>query len=227
MLTFLLHLGWERSIVPVKTYLALEEARDDSGTDYVPGFAEYQSRVFSGTPFHVQDPPPSLMKALHVGSFSRLAEKATRMTTIKGSVLIWVRASTDDLELAITPNPDDTFETDLGVCGEDLKVKSKATLTLSKAARKGDSLTFDLKVSGVDARMLKDTYALWHVKDTKGQRYVAYPYRPNSGGADLVNFTFMVRGLPAEATVDALVIRLPKRVVGLEIPFHLRDIPLK
>ena len=64
MLALILHLGWERSVAPAKTYLALEEAKDDLGTDYLGGFCEYELRSSSGGAYFVKDPPPAYMKVL-------------------------------------------------------------------------------------------------------------------------------------------------------------------
>jgi len=229
MLALLLHLGWERPVAPAKTYLALEEVKDDLGTDYLGAFREYESRSSSGGAIFVNEPPPTYMKALHKGSFAVLAEKASTMS-IKGSALIWFRASPDDLEIPI-PAPGEVIEERINICDTKLDEVGSPRLTLSEASRKGTTVGFDLSISGMDLRMMHDTWQLWHLKDRAGQKYVGGPRRisrQNPGHpSQTVTYSFEFSSIPASAELSGFVIRIPKRVVALEIPFALKDIPLK
>ncbi|HZL72926.1 MAG TPA: hypothetical protein VFC86_10725 [Planctomycetota bacterium] len=224
-----LHLGWERSIAPAKTYLALEEIKDDVGTEYLAAFREYESRSSSGGAYFVKEAPPVYMKVLAKGSFATLPEKAATMS-IKGAALVWIRASPDDLEIPI-PAPGEVIEERIKICDTKLEEVGSPRLTLSEASRKGTTVGFDLTISGMDLRMMQDTWQLWHLKDRAGQKYVGGPRRvsrQNPGHpSQAVTYSFEFSSIPASAELSGFVIRIPKRVVALEIPFALKDIPLK
>lgn len=224
-LSLILSLGWERSIAPTKTYLALEEVKDDTGADYLAAFREYEARSFSGGSWFVKDPPPVFMKPLHAGAFATLPEKANRLSA-RGSVLLWIRGAPDDLEMKV-PGPGESAEDAIQILTAQLGDASTARLRLAESARTASSVSFKLSITDMDVRMLRETYELWHLKDKAGRRYVGSVRQVQRTNAFSATYSLEFNSIPADAEISAFVIRIPRRVVALEVPFELKNIPLK
>jgi len=225
-LTLSMSIGWARAVLPAKIYLELNAMTDDLGTDLMPGFADRERRSFSGRPMSVEDPKPAFATFFHRGTDQLPPEAATRIAKLQGRVLVWIRASPEDIDLTIPGDPGGENGATVRICGADLKETSEVSLTLSKPSHQRGIFSCQLDVRNIDLRMLKDTARLWHLKDRKGQRYPGGPRSVRGGIKDEIQYGLEFN-LPPEAEPASLAIMLPKRVVAIEIPFGLKDIPLK
>jgi hypothetical protein len=218
-LSFSIQLGWERSIVPLRSYLDVKVAEDDRGFNLIPGFLEAENRVSAGGAFSAEEPKPVYCDQYHLQTKSPPDDKAKVLRTLSGFVVLWVRGAPGDVELAIPAGDEETKET-IRVLDSKLQPGKEVKVTLSQARKSGTTYSATLGFEGVDPRMLKWNTQLYYAVDQKGRKYPAYahPY----GGKNTLQFS----GLPEDAVFSKVVIRLPKRVVHLEIPFTLKDIPV-
>ncbi len=212
-------LGWERSIVPLRSYIDVKVADDDLGFSLIPGFLEAESRVSAGGAISAEEPKPVYCEGFHLGTGSPPKDKAKVLKTLSGTVVLWVRGAPGDLELAIAAEGGETKET-IRVLDLKLAPVHDVKVTLSHARRSDTQFNAALSFEGVDPRMLKWNTHLYYVVDQKGRKYPVFAH------AFRDRYTFSITDMPEDAVPSRLVIRLPKRVVRLEIPFALKDIPV-
>lgn len=218
--------GWERAVVPTNVALELDRMEDDLGNDLAPAIHRYGKRMFSGTALVVSDPKPEFRRSLPLFTDEPLDTKASRIAMLRGKVLIWIRASTEDVEVPV-PAPGEMSRTDVRICDAQLEESSEMPVVLSDVSRLGTILSCRLVFKNSDERLLKNTIQLWHLNDKKGRRYVgAVRMRPILGSGE-TSYGIEFGNLPGDAEPVSVTVRIPKRIVALEIPFILKDIPLK
>ena len=220
-LAMTLVLGWERSIVPVRSLLDLETAVDDQGLDLKPGILEYEGRVHAGGAISAEDPQPVFSEGFYMKTLNPPNEKAKIIPTLTGKIVLWIRASPGDLELPPPVAGGDTRET-IRLLDKKLEPISEIRVLLGALSRAGDTVSVSLTFEGADPRMLKWNTALWYLTDQKSRRYPGGVRTSNEQG----KFGLEFARLAQDAEPARIVIRLPRRMVQLEIPFALMDIPV-
>jgi hypothetical protein len=218
--------GWERAVVPTNVALELDRMEDDLGNDLAPAIHRYARRQFSGNPLVVSNAIPEFRRILTLSTDEQPDPKASRITMLKGKVLLWIRASAEDLDLPV-PAPGETSRIDVRICDSQLKESSEMPVVLSGATRSGAILSCRLEFKNSDERLLKNTYQLWHLNDKKGRRYVGTVRMLPIPGSGETGYGIEFGNLPADAEPASVTVRIPRRIVALEIPFVLKDIPLK
>ena len=217
-----LTLGWERSVEPVWSFVDIEKATDDQGFDLKPGFEAFtRSRTAGGT-FSAEDPPAKFAEHFHLVTYDPPKEKARSIPELKGKIVIWVKASPEYLsipcpEAAVDEqeHPADT----ISVFDERLLPAGKVTVTLIEMG----SNCATLKIEGVDLRMLQKHTQLAYMTDKAGKRYPTWvDFERDPKEEVFLSFTDM----PKDAQPNRITLRIPKRVVKVEIPFSLKDIPV-
>lgn len=226
-LTVVLSVGWARPVLPAKLYLELGAIQDDLGTNLLPAFEDRERRSFSGSPLSVEDPKPAFANLFHRGTDQLPPEAATRIARLQGRILVWVRASPEDIDLPIPADPGGQSSATVKVCDSQLRQVSEVSVTLSNPSRHGAVFSCHLDVRDIDVRMLKDTYRLWHLRDQKGRRYVGAMRTMDKGDPRGIRYGLEFGNLPPDAVPTVLAVLLPKQVVAIDIPFALKDVPLK
>ena len=223
-----IQLGWGQAAVPARLAFVLNRVEDDLGNDLAEGFRKREERTHSGTPLVVPEPKPEFGRAFHLSTEELPDPKAARIVRLEGSVLLWIRASIEDVELPVVEK--EGTRVDVSLCDAQLKEVSEMPVTLTGAHKRGSTLHCTLSFKDCDPRLLKETYQLWHLNDKKGRRYVGTVRSRSLAGTGIPStqtYAIEFQNLPEGAELSTVTVRLPKRVVALEIPFVLKDIPLK
>lgn len=215
--------SWEKSIEPVRSYLALSSVRDDTGNDLTTGFHEYAKRIFAG-----YSPQFLEKKRIYIKGFAPTTTTSpapnAKSLDLKGAVTLYVRGSDRELVLPIPAKGEDSQST-MDVYDESLEEKRTARLVLSGFSREKTSVTCRLKVENIDPRLVADLYNHLYLRDGAGSRYQGTPRtiaKPDDGR----DFTLHFDGVPASAHLTALVVRLHPRLVRKDISFAFKGIPL-
>jgi len=220
-LALYLVVGWERSVVPVCAYWDIVSAVDDQGVDHKKAFDDFVRHLSWGLSPSAEEPKPEFSRNFYLITYDPPKEKAKVIPELKGKFTLWLKASPDLISFAM---PEETREVDeeekavsesIRVFDSGLMPKSSVKVTLHGRG----SLDFE----GVDRRMIKEHMYLAYVTDRDKRRYSCWTeYEEETG-----RFSCWPEGVPKEAVQERLVLRIPKRVVQVEIPFTLKDIPVK
>jgi hypothetical protein len=221
-LALYLVVGWERSIVPVCSYWDIQSALDDQGVDHKKSFDDFADTGASGTPFSAEDPKSAYSQKFCLVTYDPPKERASVIPELKGKITLWLKASPDLVSLPFPRHEDIEEEENRKEVSESIRVFDTELMT-----KPGVKVTLvdsgSVKIEGVDRRMLRDGTHVAYVTDRQKRRYPCdFNYDKESG-----TFNYWPSGMPEGAVRDQLVLRIPKRVVQVDIPFTLKDIPLK
>ncbi len=217
-----LSVAWERSIVPLRSFLALSSVQDDAGNDLTAGFEEYGKRIYAGYyPAFLEE------KRVFAEGFgpttARLPADAKRVS-LNGTLTVYIRGAEGDLEFALPAEGAQT-EAALDIYDDKLEAKTTAQFRLSQVRRDKSVVRCVLSIRKVDARLVSDLYNHLYLRDSAGKKYQGTP-GSISLPADGRVFELEFAGVPEAAELKGLVVRLPKRAVRKDIPFRFSDILL-
>lgn len=220
-LALYLVVGWERSVVPVCAYWDIASAVDDQGVDHKKAFDDFAKLGSSGLPHSGEDPKPEYSQKFYLVTYEPAADKANVIPELKGKFVLWLKASPDLISFSLPEETRDVDEEEkassetIRVFNSGLMPKSSVKVTLFGRG----ALSFE----SLDRRMLKESTYLAYVTDREKRRYPAsLDFDEDTG-----RFWCFPSGVPDDTVLDRLVLRIPKRVVQVEIPFTLKDIPVR
>ena len=218
LLAFTLALGWERSCTPVWAYWDVDSALDDQGVDHKEAIYRFAQSGSDGILHSADDPQPRNTMTYYLVTESPPTDKSKVMVELKGKLVVWLKASSDWVSFNI-PEPSEDDAPDLTerveVFGLDFRPKPGVTITMSE----GGWYRFD----GVDIRIVERYSTLAFGIDKEGRRY------PGGGWIehdkkDVISIG--CRGVPDDTRIERMTLRIPKRVIQVEIPFAFKDIPV-
>ena len=220
-----LTVSWERSIAPVRSYLALEKVVDDGGRDLTRGFHDYEKRISPGyyPAFLKQD--RVYVKKFRPITASPPDEAAKTLSRVEGTITLYIRASQDDLTLAL-PKDGEVSRAALTMLDESLKHSEEGMILLSNMVRRETVASCRLSFENMDRRIARDVFNHLYLSDREGKRYQGRSTRVPRGDGTL-GFGLAFMGVSRKAELTGITIRLPRRMLRVEIPFVLRDVPIR
>jgi hypothetical protein len=218
-----LELKWEKSIDPVRTYGAVTRATDDAGADYVVGFEAYGERIIAGMyPGFLEDHHRTLGEVF-LATNQVPPRQVRTLAELSGVATVYVRGSKGEIVLPL-PAPGDSSTDRITVYDDRLEHLEEVTLSLSEVQREETRLTCKLDFKNADPRLLWDIFNYLYLTDGAGMKYQGIPQTYSDQDAW---FTLTFDSVPAAAEPTGIAIRLPRILVRVEIPFTLRDIPVR
>ena len=220
-----LSVSWERSIAPVRSFLALEKVVDDGGRDLTRGFHAFEKRIFPGTAPAFLREERVYVKTFHPITASPPDKAARTLSRLEGTITLYIRASHDDVTLAL-PKDGEVSRATVTIVSERLKQSEEVTILLSDMGRGGTVAGCRLSFENMDRRMARDLFNHLYLSDREGKRYQGRPKQaPMSEGMPEFRLAFV--GVPKKAELTGITIRLPRRMLRMEIPFVLKDVPVR